>query len=231
MASLATRRLRRELGVLILALASILACGGCGRPELSGFLEPYTGFHEISRINPNLEYVQPGVNWGAYRKVRIAKVLAYVHPMAGYWPVYPDDLKMLIGQFEYELVEAFGRVFEVTTKPGPDVLDVRAAVTRLRPTSLAGNTAVWIVPGSMAVTAGYQAITNSSLALGEAGIELELTDSLTGVRRYGFVALHLGSSLELEQLARWGIAEKALKGWAELLEERLRFLRTHPGGS
>jgi hypothetical protein len=83
----------------------------------------------------------------------------------------------------------------------------------------------------MAVTAGYQAITNSSLALGEAGIELELTDSLTGVRRYGFVALHLGSSLELEQLARWGIAEKALKGWAELLEERLRFLRTHPGGS
>jgi hypothetical protein len=231
MASLATRRLRRELGFLILALASVLACGGCGRPELSGFMEPYTGFHEISKINPNLEYVQPGVNWGAYRKVRIAKVLAYVHPSGGYRPVYPDDLKMLVGQFEYELVEAFGRVFEVTTKPGPDVLDLRAAVTRLCPTDLAANAAVWIVPGSVAVTAGYQMFMNSNLALGEAGIEVELVDSLTGVRRYGFVALHLGSSIELEQIARWGIAEKALKGWAELLEERLRFLKTHPGGS
>jgi len=230
-ATRATRWLRREPGFLMLAIASILAGGGCGRPELSGFLEPYTGFHEISSINPNLEYVQPGVNWGAYRKVRIAKVLAYVHPMAGYRPLNPDDLKMLVGQFEADLVEAFGRVLEPTAEPGPDVLDVHAAVTRLRPTDLAANTAAWILPGSVAVTAGYQAVTNSNLALGEAGIEVELTDSLTGERRYGFVALHLGSSIEFEQVARWGIAEKALKDWAEFLEERLKFLKTHPGGS
>jgi len=225
----ATRWLRRGMGCLILTIASALLAGGCGRPELSGFLAPYTNFHEISNINPNLEYVQPGVNWGGYRKVRIAKVLAYVQPSAGYRAVDPDDLKRLVSEFQADLVDALGRMFEVTLEPGPDVLDVRAAVTRLRPTSMAGNAAAWIVPGSMAVTAGYQALTNSSLALGEAGVELELADSVTGVRRYGFVALHLGSSLELEQLARWGIAEKALKDWADLLEERLKFLRTHPG--
>lgn len=209
-------------GVLAaLVAAAALAAGGCGRAEFSGFLEPYTGFQSISRFDPNLEYVQPGVRWGDYKKVRVAQVLTYVQPLGGYRPVDPDELKWLADYFEAQLMEALGRRFELTADPGPGVLDVRAAITRLRPTNRAANAAAWLTPGSLAVTAGYTAVTNSNLVLGEAGVEVELADSLTGVRRYAFVGMHLGSGLELEQVTRWGIAMKALREWADLVAARL----------
>ncbi|MBE3071061.1 MAG: DUF3313 domain-containing protein [Planctomycetes bacterium] len=208
---------------LVLAAAA-LAAGGCGRAEFSGFLTPYTGFQSMSRFDPNLEYVQPGVRWGAYTKVRIAQVLTYVQPRGGYRPVDPDELKWLADYFEAQLMQALGCRFELTADAGPGVLDVRAAITRLRPTNRAANAAAWLTPGSLAVTAGYTAVTNSNLVLGEAGVEVELADSLTRVRRYAFVGMHLGSGLELEQVTRWGIAMKALRDWADLVAARVEAL-------
>lgn len=211
---------RAAVLVAVLAAAA-LAAGGCGRAEFSGFLEPYTGFQKISRFDPNLEYVRPGVRWADYRKVRIAQVLTYVQPQGGYRPVDPDELKWLADYFEAQLMEAFGCRFELTAEPGPGVLDVRSAITRLRPTNRVANAAAWLTPGSLAVTAGYTAVTNSNLVLGEAGVEVELADSLTGVRRYAFVGMHLGSGIELEQVTRWGIATKALREWADLVAARV----------
>jgi hypothetical protein len=209
-------------------LLAALVLGGCGRPEFSGFLEPYVQFHEVSKVNNNLEYVRPGVRWAAYNKVRIAEVLAVVLPAKGYRAVNPDEIKRLTDYFEARLVESLGRRFEMTIDPGADVLDVKAAVTRLRPTDWAANAVSWVAPGGFAVATGYTALTNSNLVLGEAAVEVELVDSVTGLRQYGLVALHLGSSLELEQLTRWGIAERALKRWAEFLADRIAEMEGEP---
>jgi len=49
---------------------------------------------------------------------------------------------------EAEMIEAFKAKYEVTDQSGPDVLNVRAAITRLKPTSQAANAAGWVVPGT-----------------------------------------------------------------------------------
>jgi len=216
----------RHVVLLSLLVAAGWAGAGCGHPEYSGFLEPYDGFQKIGKLNPNLEYVRPGVDWEGYQKVRIAQVLTNVEPKEGYRAVNPDELKRLTDAFETELKEAFAENYAITTEPGPGVLDVRAAITRLRPTNRAANVASWVLPGSLAITTGFQAATNSNLALGEAGTEVAFVDSETGGRLYGFVGLHLGSGIELQQVTRWGIAENALKKWASYLAERLLTLRS-----
>jgi hypothetical protein len=202
-----------------------LACGGCGRPEYSGFLAPYTGYKKVSELSPDLEYVRPGVNWAAYRKVRIAQVTVIVEATGGMRAVDPDELKRLTDYFEARLSESFGRPYRITSEPGPDVLDVRAAITRLRPTSRTAEAATFVLPGSFLIEAGYKAATNSNLALGEAGIEAEMKDSRTGQRQYGFVGIHLGSTTDLRVVSRWGIAEKSLEKWAGFLARRLEDLQ------
>ncbi len=202
-----------------------LLAGGCARPEYSGFLSPYAGFQKVHAYSPDLEYVRPGVNWSSYRKVRVAQVVVVVESRGGLRAVDPDELKRLTDYFEAKLSDSFKRRYELTAQPGPDVLDVRAAITRLRPTSRTMDAASWIVPGSFLVTEGYKVATNSNLALGEAGVEVEFVDSRTRQRQYGFIGIHLGSGIEAQQVTRWGIAEKALEKWAGYLGDKLQSLQ------
>jgi hypothetical protein len=207
--------------ILLFGITAVLA-GGCARPEVSGFLAPYTGFEKAGVAGPDLQYIRPGVDWAKYKKVRICHVVVYMSPESGeYRAVNPDDLRQISDYFESQLVKYFSQDFQVTDQPGPDVLDVRAALTRLRPTSRAADAAGWAIPGSFVLTMGYQAATNKSLAMGEAGMEVELRDSLTHQRVYGYVGLHLGSSLEPQQATRWGIAQHALEEWAKKLVQEL----------
>jgi len=208
----------------VLASAMGFIAGGCARPEYSGFLAPYTDYKKVSEISPDLEYVRPAVHWDAYRKVRIAQVTVIVEPHGGLRAVDPDELKRLTDHFEAKLADAFKHRYPLTSEAGANVLDVRAVITRLRPTSRTTNTASWVIPGSFVIEAGYKAATNSNLALGEAGVEVEFRDSVTRQRQYGFVGLHLGSSIEVQQMTRWGIAEKSLDKWAGFLANRLETL-------
>jgi hypothetical protein len=212
------------LGAICILCAA--SAGGCAVPEYSGFLTPYEGYYRVSWLNQDQEYVRPGVNWRAYRRVRIAPVVMYVRPgsEAARAPNL-NELRQASSLLESRLMSAFGGHYRLTTQPGPDVLEVRAAITRLRPTDQAVNAAVWVAPYSFLFTSGYTMATNSNLALGEAGIEVEFADSMVGTRQYGFVGLHMGSSLELEQTSRWGIPEKALGQWAESLSDRLQELQ------
>jgi len=139
--------------------------------------------------------------------------------------VDPDDIKYMSDYLEKSLVDAFGKKWTLTHQAGPDVLDVRAALTRVRPTNRAADAATWIIPGSFLVTGGYQAATGKSLALGDAGIEVAINDSMTGKRLLGFVGLHIGESFEVEQATKWGIAEKALKKWSDYLADKLAKLQ------
>ena len=127
-------------GLLAVIFLPVLCAGGCGHAEYSGFLYPYDNFKKISMTRPDLEYVRPDVAWGKYHKIRIAQVVTYVQPTDGeYRAVDPDDLKRMTDYLEDMLVEAFGKKLEITQQAGPDVLDLKAALTRVRPTSRAAT--------------------------------------------------------------------------------------------
>ena len=81
----------RAAGYVCLLVATAFVVGGCGRPEYSGFLEPYDKFQQISKINPNQEYVREEADWSAYRKVRISQAWPTFNLAAAIGPLTPTN--------------------------------------------------------------------------------------------------------------------------------------------
>ncbi len=215
----------RPLAGTLLAGLFCLIAGGCARVEYSGFLQSYEGLHKIDMFKPDEECVQPGAAWGRYRKVRVLPVEARLTEGGDYRPVQPQEVQSMTEWFRSRLSETLGRQLRLTGSPGPDVLDVRAAITRLRPSIRTVNAASWFVPFSFLYTSGYTAARNTTVYQGEAGTEVEFRDSRTQARLYAFVGMRFGSVLDVEQITRWETSRKELDEWVQYLADRLWALR------
>ncbi len=208
--------------MLLLALGA-----GCAHPVESGFLAPYDGFERCSAFSANLEYVDPRADWKAYRGVRILPVTVIFASESD--RISPGDSSALASYFQQRLAEEFGKDYRLATQPGPGVLEVRAAITNLRPTNVAQNAAVQTGQFFLPVAwdlgiEGYKHLTGDRLGMGEAQVEAEFRDSLTGRRQYGYVARKIGSSLDLPgQLSAWGVVATALSKWARVLHGELKY--------
>jgi hypothetical protein len=215
----------RLLARILAAGLVCLVAGGCARVEYSGFLRNYEGLHKIGMMSPDEECVYSGAAWGRYRKVRVLRIEARVSDAGDYRVVQPQEVQSMTEWFRSRLSEALGRQLRLTNSSGPDVLEVHAAITRLRPSVPAVNAASWFVPFCFLYTSSYTAVRNTTVYQGEAGVEIELRDSRTQARLYEFVGMRFGSILDVEQITRWGTSQKELNDWAQSLADRLWALR------
>ena len=202
-----------------------LVAGGCAKVEYSGFLQSYEGLHKIGMMSPDEECVYSGAAWGRYRKVRVLPVESRVSDAGDYRTVQPQEVQSTTEWFRSRLSEALGRQLRLTNYSGPDVLEVHAAITRLRPSVPAVNAASWFVPFCFLYTASYTAVKNTTVYQGEAGIEIQLQDSRTHAIVYQFVGMRFGSVLDVEQVTRWGTSRKELDEWVQYLADRIWALR------
>jgi hypothetical protein len=209
-------------------LPAIAGSPGCSPPVESGFLAPYNGFHRSSALSTNLQYVDPDAGWKRYSKVRIFTVSLYYAPGAQV-RVGPKDAAALTSFFEQKLLDAFGKDYRVVSNPGPDVLDVRVALTNLRPTDVVKNAAARAAGVLLPMAydlglEGYKHLTGDQLGMGEAQVEAEFRDSVSQRRLYGLVARNVGSSLDIPgQTSAWGVVETAMSKWARALYRQLRY--------
>jgi hypothetical protein len=212
----------------VLACATVAAAamfGGCARVEYSGFLGDYDGLKKIGALKPDEEAVTPRVPWAKYRKVLILPVETHLTATSDYRVVTPAEVQAMRQWFQDRLTRTLGRQLTVTDSYGPDVLIVRAAVTRLKPSIRTANAASYFVPFAFLYTSSYAAARNTTVYQGEAGVEIELLDSQTRRRAYAMVGMRFGTILDVEQVTRWGVPMKQLDGWIELLATRLWTLR------
>jgi hypothetical protein len=213
----------------ICAIAVFVALleAGCSRPVASGFLAPYEGFHRSSLLNTDLEYANPQAAWREYDKIRIFQVVLIYAP--GSRGIGPKDVDDLTSFFEGKLIEAFGKDYAIVHDAGPDVLDLRVALTNLRPTNVLENAAAqsagFLLPVAYNLgLEGYKHLTGDQLGMGEAQVEAEFRDSQTQARLYGYVARKIGSSLDIAgQTTTWGVVETAMSMWARVLVRQLKY--------
>jgi hypothetical protein len=209
-----------------IAVFVALFAAGCAHPVESGFLAPYDGFHRSSVLSTSLEYAYPQADWGPYRKVRILPVVLYYAP--GSHEVGPKDTADLTAFFQRKLAEAFGKDYAIVQQAGPGVLDIRVALTNLRPTDVLENagaqTAGILLPVAYNLgLEGYKHLTGDQLGMGEAQVEAEFLDSQTRQRLYGYVSRKIGSSLDIPgQASTWGVVETAMSRWSHILYRELK---------
>jgi hypothetical protein len=223
----------RTLCLMLIPLIALALLGGCSEPVESGFLSPYDGFQRCGLFSANLEYVNPQADWAQYKSVRILPVTVLFASDSA--RISPRDAAELSGFFERKLAEEFGKDYRVVSQGGPGVLEVRAAITNLRPTNVGENAAAQagglLLPMVWGIgIEGYKHVTGDQLGMGEAQVEAEFRSSTSGRRLYGYVARKVGSSLDVKgQMSAWGVVETALSKWAGVLHNELQY-RQNPTG-
>lgn len=172
-------------------------------PLASGFIDDY------SRLQPNaarpgsLIYVKrPGVLSG-YDKLMIDPVTVWISSDAEYGGVDPERLAVLSNYFHDAFVKAVAPNYQVVDRPGPGVLRVRAALTRIRPVRPPAPT-IGAHTGATFVQAKLLASASSESPLYEATMEAELLDAVTNERLAAVVERRKGDRVT-DALDHWAL--------------------------
>ncbi len=118
-------------GSLLVALAPAVALGE-DKPAFSGFLGDYSGFQESDRVKGAWIYTKAGMSitdLGKYNKVILDPVVVYGGSDDVFKDIDQAQLQQAADDFHATLASTLGSDYPVVTEPGPDVLQVRTALT------------------------------------------------------------------------------------------------------
>jgi len=194
--------------------------------EVSGFLGDYSGLAPDPKNGDLLLYEKDRSVLKKYNKFIFDPITIYLLPEAQARGIDADDLDRLAIKFQKAVtdeLEKSGR-YQIVTAPGPDVLELRVAITNVEPTG-GGKNAV-VKGAATAATIGVapgSSMLVPKLSVGKIRIEGEMLDSMSGEQLVAFVTSKSGRRWfsGLNTYKKWGDIEGAFRTWAKNFRERL----------
>lgn len=192
-------------------------------PAHSGFLGDYSKLKPAPDREGVLLYIDPAAKRGRYTKLMFRPVEVYVSPSAEYKGVQPDLLKRMTDQFLASFTKALTPGYEVVSTPGPDVLQVRCAITGLQLVS-PGITPIDFLPIKAVFNIG-RAAAGKAPQVAELTAEMEVLDN-DNRRLAAAVANRKGDkSLSQGEQITWEHLQAISDYWGKSFRERLDEMR------
>lgn len=205
--------------------ALIISAGYGAEPGYSGFLgDDYKYLQPGPEGGAKMRWLKPGVDFSKYKKLMIDSVVFYLADESDYKGIDPVFMKEMADKFNAVFVETMKDSYPIVAEPGPDVMRLRFAITRIeqsRPV-LSGVTSV--VPVGLAISLVKRGTVGSWTGSGATSAEVMILDSMTN----DVVALAVDdrSAGFTERFSKWGSAEEAFKFWAGRLKAFMDETRT-----
>jgi hypothetical protein len=209
------------LGFVLSACATTRQSPGAG--DRSGFLGDYSQLREGEGDEPQLIYIDPAANWARYNAILIDSVTIWRSEETE--DVSIEDQQRLTDSLYAALHKQLGADYQIADRAGPGVLRLRAAITEAKGARVVMNTVTSIVPQLRLLTTVGGMAAGTAVLVGKAGVEGEITDSLTGERLMAAVDERQGTKAVRGGIKKWSDAELAFDFWAERLRKRLAGLR------
>jgi hypothetical protein len=192
-------------------------------PVYSGFLGDYSKLKPAPDREGVLLYVNAPAKRGQYTKIMFRPMEVYVSPSAEYKGVQPDALKRMTDEFLASFKRALTPGYEIVNAAGPDVLEVRCAITGLQPAK-PGLTPVDFLPIKAVFNVG-RAAAGKSPQVAELTAEMEVLDH-TNTRVAAVVANRKGDkTLEQGESISWAHLQAISEYWAKNFRQRLDEVR------
>lgn len=206
--------------VVAIGLLSTGISGAKSDVQYSGFLENYPDFKPDEDRKGALTYRVPGYDLKPYSKIILAPVEIWIAPDSKYKGIKPDELKALADAFRQAIIAELEPTYPVVSKPGPDVLGIRVAITNLKMTKkkrgLLGYTPVGLV-----VSAGAKRL-GSNMSLEDAAIEAEVLDSQTNKRLGAIIDYQSKTGKKKSSLNKLKATQSGQTSW-EKIQQTLQF--------
>jgi hypothetical protein len=217
--------MKKTIGLFMVLICAALAFQGCtAAPKAveTGFLQDYSGFGPGPEEGADKVYVKAGQDFTPYDKVMLDHVVFFFSDDAKYKGIHPDELQELSLAFHEAIVAELSGGYPIVEKPGPGVLRIRLAITDVVPSNPALNTMSTIIPIGLAISSIKKAATGVHANVGQASVEAELVDSITGERLAAAIDRRVGSKTQIvEGMDKWGHAKEAFAFWAGRLRRWL----------
>jgi hypothetical protein len=221
---MATNRPHWRAAALLTLLAVALASASCGilRPtrgrhldeaQHSGFLRDYSQLGPREGFPAQEVYVDPSAVWGRYNAIYIESVTLWVSDESK--RPDPKDQQMLTDMLYKALHAKLGEKFRLVDRPGPNVIQLRAALTDAKGARVALNTVTTVVPQLRAASTLAGLGTDTAALVGAASVEAEFTDAITNQRLAAVVDSRAGTKGVTRMLSKWADVEAICNYWAE----------------
>lgn len=182
--------------------------------EQSGFLRGYYGKLERGPSDgADMRWLNPDTNFARYNKVMLDSVVFYLDDDSPYKGIDGNQMKELTDSFNLALVNALKDKYPIVSEPGPDVVRIQVAITRLKQSRPGLSAVSSVVPIGLGISTLKKGATGSWTGSGATGAEFMALDSMSNEvvaaaqdeRDAGFT----------ERFSKWGSAEEAFQYWAE----------------
>ena len=184
--------------------------------DYSGFLGDYSILEEGDSDQAERRYLRPHVDWASYDKILLDPVTLWRGEESKGVGTSPEDAQKLVDYF-YAVIkkdlEEQGLVIVAT--PGPGTLRMQVAITKLKESHVVMDVISSVVPATLAISGLEKIITGKPSFVGQAAIEVKVTDSQSGELLGAGVVERVGGKLLVpSHFSSWGTVEDMMRLWA-----------------
>jgi hypothetical protein len=187
--------------------------------EKSGFLGDYSMLEEGKDDSALLLFVDESADWSVYDKVRIESVTIWTSDATK--DIGSEEAQILSDHFYNALHKQLSKVIEVVPEQGPNTLRLRAAITGGEDAAVVADVITTTIPQLRMLSTLVGMAAKTSVFVGEATAEAEITDSLTNRRLAAGVDRRIGTKTFKGMTSDWADVEGALDVWAERIARRV----------
>ena len=213
----------------LVSAAALTLTAGCSTHQArgvtpSGFLGDYSQLRKGTGDEAKLVYFKPNVDWAKYDKILMDPIKVYCTPERSWWrDAKPEQVKALVDYFDASIRKSLEDDLTFVDKPGPGVLHFRVAITEAGSGNVPLDVVSSIVPIGLAISTLKRGVANKATGVGEAGAELEITDSQTGERLAAMVDARIGDKFtgKFDKFDQWRGPKAAFDYWAMRMHVRL----------
>ena len=205
----------------LLVIASLCACAGpkterAEKIKVYGYLGDYTMFQKGAPGRALYVYRKPDVDFSVYEKVLLDPVIFYWKHTNRLEEV-PDDAQILTDKLNRLLRKELSEYYQMVSAPEKNTMRMTVALTDVKKTSTY-------------LGAGYLALASKKLSetaldtpalVGEASVEIKITDAASGEMLAAVVDRRLGSGKIEKSVSSWEDVYNIFDFWADMMGYRL----------
>jgi hypothetical protein len=212
--------------VALATLLAVVAVGsfGCGvrarrrAAEPAGFLGDYSQLDTVAGYDFLQLYIDPDVDWSEYHAIHLDSVTLWASS-PGQGKLTDADRQMLTDILYKALYDALSERFLMAEHPGPQTIQLRAALTQAKGANVPLNTITTVVPQLRVVTTLGGLAADTAVLVGSASVEFAATDGITDRLLVAGVDSRAGQKRLTTMLSKWADVEAAANFWGKHLAE------------
>lgn len=216
-----------KLGTIGILVAASVVLAGCAQSRqarsvnTSGFLSNYGTLEEGTGNQILLRYQKEGVQWASYNKILLDPVTIWQAPDSPMLDVSAADRQILANNFYVAIYEALSPNYTIVRSPQPNTLRVQVALTDADKSMPFLDTVSTIMPIGLAASQLKGFISGRPSFVGEASMEIKVTDAMSGELLAAGVDSRVGNKSISAATRSWADVNDAMRYWANFFAYRL----------